>query len=422
MNRRTVDRLHIFFYRLLFAILLVSITLLALSYKYEHIWNFYHTAYFFVLLADTWDVSMLLFVGEIKNEKFPTYRGEKIAVLVPCYNEEPNLFVKSIRSVILARGNKDIFVIDDGSVTGIDKKRLLKACTRYGVTIHFFPANKGKRHALYYGVKKLVRDHDFVVTIDSDTVLDRDALVRVVEPLKNPKVGASTGDVQLLNEKQNVLTRMVGAYYWVGLNIFKKAQSSLGIVVCCSGCLAAYRTDILRGIIDEFVNQKFLGESCTHSEDRHLTNLVLRNGYLVKYAPEAISYTHTPHTVAGFVKQQQRWKRGYIRESTYTLTYAWRRRPLLFLQILLCELTIPFFAFGLMLSLIVSLALEPSLFWTAILPSWVVFMFVRYIYVLFYAKRKIPGLFVYMFFYEIILYWQFIYALFTVKNKSWITR
>ena len=39
-------------------------------------------------------------------------------------------------------------------------------------------------------------------------------------------------------------------------------------VVCCSGCLAAYRAALLREVIDEFAGQRFLGESCTHSEDR----------------------------------------------------------------------------------------------------------------------------------------------------------
>jgi cellulose synthase/poly-beta-1,6-N-acetylglucosamine synthase-like glycosyltransferase len=244
----------------------------------------------------------------------------------------------------------------------------------------------------------MIKNHDFIVTIDSDTVLDENALIRVVEPLKNPKVGASTGDVLLLNEKKNVLTRMIGAYYWIGLNVFKKAQSALGMVVCCSGCLAAYRSDVINEIIEEFVNQQFLGEPCTHSEDRHLTNLVLRNGYDVKYAPLAISYTETPSTITGFLKQQQRWKRGFIRESTFTLTYAWKRRPLLFFQILFCELTIPFMSFGLMIALFISIFTNPSIVLTTLLPSWIIFMFIRYIQVLFYGKKKIPGLLVYIVF------------------------
>jgi hyaluronan synthase len=419
---KTIARAHHAFYFSLFVILFLSVVFLLLSTVRPGWWEVYHKVYFGIMLAYTWYVAILLFIGEVKNEKFAAYGGQKIAVIIPTFNEEEPLFRKTIQSLVDAEGNKELFVIDDGSTRGMDKKAMATMCSAMGVQLHVFEKNKGKRHALHHAITQMIKDHDFIVTIDSDTILDKYALVRVVEPLLNPKVGASTGDVLLLNEKQNVLTRMIGSYYWIGLNIFKKAQSALGMVVCCSGCLAAYRSDVINEIIEEFVNQKFLGEACTHSEDRHLTNLVLRNGYDVKYAPLAKSYTESPSTVKGFLKQQQRWKRGFIRESTFTLTHAWRTRPLLFIQILLCELTVPFMSFGLMVALFVSIFTNPMMIVTSLLPSWIMFMFVRYIMVLFYGRGKIFGLLVYMFFYEIFLYWQFVYALFTVKNKSWITR
>lgn len=313
-------------------------------------------------------------------------------------------------------------VIDDGSTKNLYGNELKRLCQMYDFEFHAFSNNKGKRHVLHHAVKQLAEECKYIVTIDSDTVLKDDALEKIVAPLENANVGATTGNVLLLNEKQNVLTRMVGAYYWIGLEVFKKAQSTYGFVVCCSGCIAAYRSEIILKIIDEFVGQKFLGQDCTHSEDRHLTNLTLRDGWLVKYIPEAVSYTYTPATVKGFLKQQQRWKRGYIRESTYTLTYAWKTRKLLFLESFFCELTIPFIAFGLMLDLLMTVILRPGLFLTQILPFWIVFMLVRYSPLFIRAPRKAGGLLVYAVFYDLFLYWQCIYALFTVKNRSWITR
>lgn len=421
-SKRKSQHFHHFFYYLLFVVLIISVVAVVIGIHSSRVFAIYHGVYFAILLAYTWYVLILLFAGELKNEKYPRYNNQKLAVIMPVYNEEAELFERALRSVVAADGNKDVFVVDDGSSKGVRGPLLAQLCVKYGAHLHVFEKNKGKRHALFHVVKELVNNHEYVVTIDSDTVLDKHALVRVVEPLALPNIGASTGDVRLLNEKTNMLTRMIGAYYWVGLNIFKKAQSTIGIVVCCSGCLAAYKSSLLLKNIDEFVNQKFLGEECTHSEDRHLTNLVLRDGYDVKYVPEAISITSTPDTLKGFLKQQQRWKRGFIRESTFTLTYAWRTRPVLFLQILLCELTMPFMAFGLTIALFVSLALNPMYFFTVVLPSWIIFMVVRYFPILFYGKRKIPGLVMYMFLYESILYWQFIHALFTVRNKSWVTR
>jgi hyaluronan synthase len=215
---------------------------------------------------------------------------------------------------------------------------------------------------------------------------------------------------------------MVGTYYWVGLNVYKQAQSVIRSVVCCSGCLAAYRASLLREVIDEFAGQRFLGEPCTHSEDRHLTNLVLKRDYEVVYVGEAISWTETPATVRGFLRQQRRWKRGYIRESIYTLSYAWRNKRLLWLQILCWDLTAPFLSFGLRVALVVTAIREPRVVLTVVLPSWIVLMLIRYVFVPLRARDKVVGLFLYMLFYETCLYWLNVWALFTVKNKSWVTR
>lgn len=124
----------------------------------------------------------------------------------------------------------------------------------------------------------------------------------------------------------------------------------------------------------------------------------------------------------GFLRQQRRWKRGYIRESIYTLTYAWRCKRLLFLQILLWDLSAPFLSFGLRIGLVVTAFARPGVLVTAILPSWVILLLVRYSLVPLRAPDKLIGLFVYMLFYEGCMYWLNLWTLFTVKNRSWVTR
>jgi hyaluronan synthase len=428
MSKRRVFAERVLYFALITTVILSAVMFLQQG-VWQSAWQTYSNIYFVLLLAYTWFIFILLWKGDKQQKHYPPdgrlVRADgsppKITVLVPCYNEPARLLYKALRSVIMAEGDKEILVVDDGSQDNESRRLLLVFAKKYGVKVQFFRSNKGKRHAIHHAVKNMTLDSDFVVTIDSDTVLDRQALTKLLLPFSDPRVGATTGDVQLLNEKQNLLTRMIGTYYWIGLHIYKQAQSNVGMVVCCSGCLAAYRTELLKSVIDRFVNQRFFGEPCTHSEDRHLTNLILERRHHVKYVPEAICYTETPATVRDFLKQQQRWKRGFIRESIYTLTYSWKTRPLLFFEILMWDLTIPFFSFGLMLALVVSVITDPA-FLAILIPAWILFMFVRYMPILFYGIRKIPGLILYMFFYEMFLYWQNIYALFTVRNKRWITR
>ena len=412
------------FFVLLVGLLVGSLSLFivnSLIYRPD-VWELYSRAFHFIILGFAWYIFILLFIGDVKKKHNQIYAGEKISVVIPCYNEVPKLLRRSLESVIAAEGNKEIIVIDDGSMNGVHW--VAQALSwRHGITVHRFSKNQGKRHALHYAVTKLISaDSQFVVTIDSDTVLDESGLIRLVEPLKDPKIGAASGDVRLLNENQNWLTRMASSYYWVALNIDRKAQSAAGIVACCSGCMAGYKTSVISSVIDRFVNQKFFGERCTHSEDRHLTNLVHQKGYKVVFVPEAISYTETPSTLRGFLKQQQRWLRGFMRESLYALSFAWRNKPLLFFQILLWDLTLPFLGFGLTLMLIVTVIFNPQAFLFAILPSWILFMLVRYMPMLFFEGKKLRGLLYYMIFFHFFTYWQNVYALFTFKNKSWITR
>ena len=421
MSRR--ERAQAAIYAGLFVLLFVSASLFLSQFVgSETFWRHFTVGYLFLLLVYTVYLFVLLFVNDLRPARYPLYAGEKIAVLIPCFNESPELLEHSLRTVCAARGRKQVIVIDDGSRNGV-RGYLAELARQLEIDVHYFSENKGKREALHYAVTNLLDDDvEFVVTIDSDTVLEADALVRVVEPLKSPRIGASTGNVLLLNEEQNLLTRMVGTYYWVGLNIYKQAQSVIRSVVCCSGCLAAYRASLLRELIDEFASQRFLGERCTHSEDRHLTNLVLRRGYDVVYVEDAVSWTETPSTLRGFLRQQRRWKRGYIRESIYTLSYAWRAKRLLFMQVLFWDLTAPFLSFGLRVALVVTVVRFPELVLTTIVPSWIVLMLIRYIFVPLRARDKLGGLVLYMVFYEVCLYWLNLWALLTVKNTSWVTR
>ena len=384
-------------------------------------WVIFTYGYIGTLVVYTGYLLVLLLIHDLRPRQYPAYAGQKIGVLIPCFNEEAGLLERSIRSVFAAHGNKQVIVIDDGSTNGI-VPRLRELAEELPIKLHVFSENLGKREALHYAVTYLIDDDvEYIVTIDSDTVIDADAFALVCAPLAVPGIAASTGNVLLLNEKRNLLTRAVGAYYWIGLNIHKQAQSVISSVVCCSGCLSAYRADVMREIIDGFASQVFLGEKCTHSEDRHLTNLVLRRGLGVVYVSEAISWTETPFTVKTFTMQQMRWKRGYVRESLLTLSYGWRIKKLLWLQILCWDLTSPFLSLGVRISFFAILLTNPR-YGLILMVTWVILGLMRYSMLPLRAPRKVLGFFVYLALNEAILYWVNLWALLTVKNKSWVTR
>lgn len=412
-------------YVLLVALAVASLVVLAADLAYDslHLLESIALVYTFAMLVYTWYVYVLAtrFDRGLRKREWPAYEDEPVAVLVPCLNEEPDLLGRCLRSVVAAKGRKQIVLIDDGS-NDETAAALRDWGEQPGFTLIRFPHNRGKREALHAAVKRLAPEVRFVVTIDSDTVLDGDAIVNVVRPLKHDRVVAATGDVRLLNERSNFLTRMIASYYWIGLHLYKAAQSSINSVTCCSGCLAAYRREKLDAIIDQFAGQRFLGRPCTHSEDRHLTNLCLMEGDSVVFVPGAISHTETPDTVRRFVKQQMRWKRGFMREGIFTLTHAWRRKRLLFAQVALWELTEPFATLGLRVGVVMMAIAQPTTFAATLVPIWLFVGIVRNVVLVAVTPHRLPGMIGYMLFYEFVLYWVNVWALLTVAKSGWLTR
>ena len=117
---------------------------------------------------------------------------------------------------------------------------MLRARKRYAgrLQVVSFKKNLGKRKALYVGIKKA--KGDIIVTFDSDSLLGRNALRNIVQPLiQDPKTACVAGRVAVLNEKHNFLTRMLSVRYAISFDYGRAYQSTFGTVVCCPGALTA---------------------------------------------------------------------------------------------------------------------------------------------------------------------------------------
>lgn len=346
---------------------------------------------------------------------------ERVSIIIPFFNENFELIKKSIISIDKAKGEKEIIVIDDGSTdksTFINLKQLQK---EIDFKLIRYEVNKGKRYAQVVGFKEA--RYPIIVTVDSDTIIDKNSIIELIKPLQNKEVGAVTGNIRLLNEKKNFLTRMISTTYWMGLEINKQGLSNQGIVICCSGCLSAYRRVDIEPFYDEYLNQKFMGKPCTYGDDRHLTNLILREGYQTKYTPTAMSYTESPDTLKKYLKQQKRWKQSFWRENIYALKNIKNNK--LKIEILM-NIFIIFFALGVRLAtiyffvqsvILLNLFYAPYLLFTTIL-----FTGVKNSYLFIQDWKKAIYLFPFALFYDFVLYWLNFYAIFTLRTKEWGTR
>jgi hyaluronan synthase len=252
-----------------------------------------------------------------------------LTVIIPAYNEG-EMVARSIESVVHARYPRErleVVVVDDGSVDDTWQHIERIAC-RYPdlVTPLRFDRNRGKRAALEAGFRR--GRGEIMITIDSDSVIDPETLLAMAGPFADPRVGAVAGKVSVFNRGDGLIPRMLKVRFALSFDFLRAVQSTYGTVYCCPGALAAYRTRVVRDVLDGWVGQRFLGRPCTYGEDRAMTNDILGQGYDCVYQRAGVVHTLVPTTYRRLCKMFLRWDRSYVREELRFLrSIVWRRPP-----------------------------------------------------------------------------------------------
>jgi chitooligosaccharide synthase NodC len=245
-----------------------------------------------------------------------------VDVLVPIYNEHPDDLERCCASLAAQNypGHVRVVLVDDGSPNRDEVRPVLERYgAREGWTVVLPEANGGKRAAQDAGMEHCTAE--LVLTIDSDTQVAPDGVLRMVEQFDDPRVGAATGSVRVSNAGATLLTRLIDLRYWVAFHQERASHALFGAVLCCSGPLSMYRRSVLAVVWPRYVGQTYRGTPCTYGDDRHLTNLVLGEGWRTAFAPYATCITSAPTALRGYLRQQLRWNKSYYRELLWTLAF-----------------------------------------------------------------------------------------------------
>jgi len=349
-----------------------------------------------------------------------------LTVVIPAYNEG-HMVEKTINSVAAAlypHEKLEIFAIDDGS-TDDTWRYILDTALRYPklVTPVRFQKNRGKRAALETGF--LQAKGEVVVTIDSDSVIEKNSLLNIVGPFHNPRVGAVAGKVAVYNRRDGIIPRMLHVRFTLSFDFLRAAQSTYGTVYCCPGALSAYRVSVVREVIGDWMKQTFMGAPCTYGEDRSLTNFILSRGFDTVYQRTAVVRTLAPITYRKLSKMYLRWDRSYIKEECRLFRIAGKRpllpRMITFADVFIRNLRYP--VSYMVLALLVAMSLhEPE----TILRFFFVIGLMSLLNILYYLCSERSWDFIYgilyAYFSALTLFWVFPYALFTLRSRSWMTR
>lgn len=251
-------------------------------------------------------------VESVSDPELPT-----VTVVVPAYNEGRHVY-KTLISLFASNYPAEkmtVVAIDDGSKddtwTWIEK------------AYHEFPErlvplrqvrNRGKRHALYRGFRSAPAD--VFVTVDSDSLVEPDTVRNLVSPfVRDERVGAVAGNVRVTNSRSGAIPMMMDAAFVFSFEFIRAGQSVINTVMCTPGALSAYRGSVLMKVLNEWLKQTFFGKRANIGEDRAMTNLILREGYLTRFQKNALVFTEVPNKYRTLYRMLLRWARSNVRET-----------------------------------------------------------------------------------------------------------
>jgi hyaluronan synthase len=223
----------------------------------------------------------------------------RVVAIVATYNEPPAILDACVRALLDGTVVPDVvLVVDDGST--------VPATPLYHPRVRWLrQPNLGKRHAQVNGLAG-ERDATFILTVDSDSVVDRHALAEALRAFSDPRVQAVTAMCVVRNRTATLLTRLTDLEMFTGNAVMRRARSVLGIVAPTSGPFAMYRSEVVFDNVDDYL------ASGTYGDDRRLTHYALLRGPAVA-CDEAIVETEMPATPRAMFRQRTRWYQGYFR-------------------------------------------------------------------------------------------------------------
>lgn len=136
-----------------------------------------------------------------------------------------------------------------------------------------------------------------------------------------------------------------------------KAMSATGKVGCLPGRTIAFRSEIVRKVMPEFLHETFLGIHKEVSDDRSLTNLTLKQGYKTVMQDTAVVYTDAPVTWKKFFRQQLRWAEGSQYNNLYMTPWMIKNAKLMCF-IFWTDMIMPFMLMSVYLSNIICFILR----------------------------------------------------------------
>jgi cellulose synthase/poly-beta-1,6-N-acetylglucosamine synthase-like glycosyltransferase len=230
-----------------------------------------------------------------------------VSILIPARNEEQVIgrLLHSMVELTYPKDKLQVIVIDDASSD--DTGRIADEYAHkfaFIDVLHRENSNggKGKASAMNSGLKRSTGE--IVLCFDADYYPQRDIVEKLVREFVDPAVGAVQGRPVVLNEAQNVVTRLVTLERIGGYRVDQETRDNLGLIPQFGGTVGGFRRNILEklGGFDEAML----------TEDTDLTFQIYLAGFKIRYVGDAECYKEAVDSWKAYWRQRHRWARGHM--------------------------------------------------------------------------------------------------------------
>lgn len=213
---------------------------------------------------------------------------------IPAYNEEKSI-KRTILTILPQLNEKDELIVVASGCTDNTVEEV-KSINEPRIRIIIQKERKGKVSAINIILKEA--KGEIIVLCDADVIISKGSIKRLVNHLKDEKVGATCGQVK--SYSKNSFFDKVQDAGWIALNEQKIEENKKGVFYALNGYLMA----IKRGIVEK-INEKFL------LDDSPLGWLIKQKGYKIIYDPRAQVYVKAAQNLKDFINQKARNRIGW---------------------------------------------------------------------------------------------------------------
>jgi poly-beta-1,6-N-acetyl-D-glucosamine synthase len=277
-----------------------------------------------LVLARWCAIQTMAFIVHCRPAKAPPDRRQPwpmVSILVPAYQEAATVASTLAALVGLDYPSYEIIVVDDGSSDDTFEQASAFVGAHESCVVKLLrKENGGKWSALNLALAHATAD--FVLCIDADSRISRDALKRLILHMDAPEVAGVAGQIAVRN-RQSLITRLQAYEYVVANGGLRTAQSLFGMVVVVPGPIGLYRRKALEDVFEMDIRAAHRRSGGagnvagpfsyeTFAEDFQLSLTILTLGGRIVYEPRAVAHTKSPDLTHTLLNQRYRWYRGSL--------------------------------------------------------------------------------------------------------------